>query len=598
MPPPSNPSAYCPGDAIGPYAIERCLGHGGTGVVFAATDVETGRPVAIKVLRKGLHIGTSWAYRLLREGLLLSRIDHPNICRIFDVGRSNGQPFVVMQRIDGRTLSALIDDGPLGAGVVLDIAIQLADALQEAQRHGLIHRDLKSANVMVTETGCVKVLDFGLAGTIAECRPDANPGIRITWPGSIAGTTAYMSPEQAIGGVVDHRSDLYSLGVILYELLTGALPFRGCSHRELVRAILNERHEPVTARRPDLPEALAAVVDRLLDKSRDGRFDSAAELSRTLIAIRAGTRPRPLRAALRSHTAQRLLGSLAGLVFTVCGLYPAALLAGFEAEAKLLAHPAHPPGVWMQSPAAAGLAPELRLDARPSSVAVGDDGRLVYERISVVGESSIWTKAPGESGGRWLADGRDPALLPENGGIVFAGGRGAEGLYRIGFDGAPARRVRDGFTSWPVALPNGTLLFVDGATHTLWSQAAEAVEASPVTTHPIDSRPIVSSDGRALAFVSRGRTLICTLPACADARWLAIDTPHAWSPDGRALAYVGGPGRGNVWLAPIDGGPAVQLTHFTDREVTSVTWSRDGKRLAVARVTTIRDLIAGYLPVY
>jgi len=240
----------------GKYRIIEPIGKGGMGVVYKAEDTKLKRTVALKFLPPELAESPEACERFIREAQAAAALSHPRICTIHEIGEEEDQSFIVMEYIEGQSLRQKILKGPLDQTEVLDIAIQVAEGLEEAHKKGIVHRDIKPGNIMLTEKGVAKVMDFGLAKVFG--------GSLITKEATTMGTVAYMSPEQAQGQSVDHRTDIWSLGVVLYEMITGQLPFKGEFDQSMIHSILNHEPEPVTKIRKDLPSGLEQVIYKAL----------------------------------------------------------------------------------------------------------------------------------------------------------------------------------------------------------------------------------------------------------------------------------------------------------------------------------------------
>ena len=281
------------GKLVGHYRILSELGSGGMGVLYKAEDTRLHRPVALKFLPPKFTQDSQALERFRREGRAASALNHPNICTIYGVDEHEGQPFIAMEYLEGKTVKERIAEEPFSTDEILEVGIQIADALDAAHAKGIVHRDIKPANIMITDRGQAKALDFGLAKLTSEDVPDtsqtkdsATEDPDLTNPGAAVGTIAYMSPEQARGEKVDSRSDLFSLGVVLYEMVTGRQAFTGNSTAVLYDAILNRMPVAITEIDPNVPAELDQIVQKALEKDRRLRYQHSSDFQTDLLRLK------------------------------------------------------------------------------------------------------------------------------------------------------------------------------------------------------------------------------------------------------------------------------------------------------------------------
>jgi Tol biopolymer transport system component len=596
--PPRRPDTMMTGTTLGHYRILDRLGKGGMGEVFLAEDTKLGRRVALKVLTEELASDTDWRQRFEREARAVAALNHPSIVTIHSVEDAGGILFLTLELVEGSTLADHIPKGGLPLDRLLSVAIPLADAVGAAHQRGITHRDLKPANVMITPDRRIKVLDFGLA-KLAEGEQAAMgvtvPAADLTGVGRIMGTTAYMSPEQAEGKGVDPRSDVFSLGVMLYEMAVGERPFKGDTQVSILSAILKDNPPSVTDLKHELPRDLGRIVKRCLAKDPEDRYQTAKDLRNDLRTLKADldsgavqpvsgvTTPLSVdRPASRRWLPWLALGVLAAAALGVAGVIrwrgasagPAASVGRGAFEAVALTR--------LTTTGTAGLA------------AMSDDGRYVAYVVTEEGKQGLWLRQVATSSNVPVV----PSAEVRFSGVTFSPdanyiyystyprGENYGALFQVPVLGGSARRVVEDVDGLISFSPEGDrFVFVrgfpeDGGSALMVTDIKTMTPRELVRRKGQESFPLESiawsPDGRTIAvpgthegrlhgeivFVdsASGTPRVVETPA-----WRAI-THVAWLPDGSAVLVnaqelSGESGASQIWLLPFPEGAPRQVTN-------------------------------------
>ncbi|MBS1789111.1 MAG: PD40 domain-containing protein [Acidobacteria bacterium] len=603
-----NPPTSAAGKQIKHYQLVSLLGAGGMGEVWLARDSQLERNVALKLLPEQFTRSRTLVRRFAQEAKAASALNHPNIITIHEIGETDGTHYIVTEFVEGQMLRKMLAE-PLRLPTVLEIAVQVADALIAAHQAGIVHRDLKPENVMVRPDGLVKVLDFGLAKLTDRGEPGAQAPAAVqvnTDPGTVLGTISYMSPEQALAQQLDHRTDIFSFGVMLYEMVTGHRPFQGASNAAIYDAILHHTPAPIANSQPDLPIELQWIIERALEKKPEQRFQTAAELKAALKTLKDDS------GAIKADG-----GAVSQLSRPPNrrGWIPKAAIAAGAMMVLAIAGYWRWFGVRTMQPLALRAASFTQLTRTP--------GQEIYPSLSPDGKLLVYTS---DKAGNWdiylqrvsgatpinltkdsAANDIQPAFSPDGEQIVFRSDREGGGIFVMGATGEKVRRLVEGGYN-PAWSPDGREVaysigsFARPSERGNFPGSLRVVNVATGRTRQVTEtdavQPNWSPHGDRIAYwgIRRGgQRDIWTIgerggEPVAVTSDSALDWNPVWSPDGRYLYFASDRGGSmNLWRVPIVeqtgkllGAPEPVTTPATYSGY--ISFSRDGRHLAYAQV--------------
>jgi Tol biopolymer transport system component len=624
------------GETISHYKILREIGSGGMGVVYEAEDLKLGRHVALKFLPRGMAADPLALERFRQEARTASALNHENICTIYEIDEHDGRPFMAMELLDGATLAERLSARSMSLDAVLDIGIQVADALDAAHHKGIIHRDIKPANIFITQRGRAKVLDFGLAKLAGVVHEPAGAvtvigPAHLTSPGSTVGTVAYMSPEQARGEELDARSDLFSFGAVLYQMSSGKLPFNGPTSAVIFNGILEKTPEPLSQINPDLPSKLEEIVFKSLEKDADLRYQTAAEIRGDLKRLKRDSSTAKVAAAASSASGRTAAAGAASASVAI-------------ARKSFLARSAPYIGAAIGLLGAIALAYKIFLPTtlafNPAKMAVSkvtDNGRAIASAVSPDGHYVAYEYRDLQRSlhVKQLATGSDVVVVPPEQGsfgqkVIFSpdgnyiyyphtdlDSPSNLSIYAVPTLGGVSRRIANNVFSTAGFSPDGKQIAFLRTEAALGKDqlvvansdgsGARVILARETGPNGLGGDPSWSSDGKLIAVTTAalGTKFVTSILLVTPRGKIEKEFPYSqfivnavtWLPDGSGLFFIAvqPPAPPQIYFQPYPSGEPVRVTNdFSQYETLSVT--ADSKTFLTVQRQFFANVFVGQTP--